>query len=518
MNTSRGRILIVDDDPDIREVLEDRLTAQGFEATVAANGLEGLQAIRAETPDLVILDLQMPEMDGMTVLQRMAEERIDTTVVVVTAYATVERAVAAMKAGAFDFLTKPFDPERLRVVVEKAVERERLRREHAWFRERAVDTLPLIAGESAGMRDLLAVARKAAESTATMLLLGESGTGKEVLARAIHQWSPRRDRPFVAVNCMALAESLLESELFGHEKGAFTGAYRQEKGKFEIARGGTILLDEIGATRPDLQLKLLRVLQEGAFERVGGHHVIRADVRVIAATNRNLAQAIRAGAFLEDLYYRLNVVSITLPPLRERPEDIPALAAFFLQKYARETKREVLGIAEEALAALRAYPWPGNIRELENAIERAVVLGTGTKIGLADLPEQVVRATAFPELPGPAERSRLQAMIRQKGEDRTYPIDESTDELLIRAALAYVKGDKDRAIALLGQILPASVPAPQQTGAERPAPPSPSGQSQERAYLLHALEAARWNRRQAAKDLGIPYSTLRHKMQRLGIS
>ena len=437
MNEHRARILIVDDDQDIREVMGDRLEAQGFEVTTASNGVEGLQHIRTDDPNLVLLDLQMPEMDGMQVLHQIAEERLDTTVVVITAYGSIQRAVDAMKAGAFDFVPKPFEPERLRVVVEKAVERERLRREHAYLRAEADDASPTLIGDSPKMQEVLGIARKAAESPATILLLGESGTGKEVLARTIHRWSPRRDRPFIAVNCVALPEQLLESELFGHEKGAFTGADRQKKGRFELARSGTILLDEIGATKPDLQLKLLRALQEGTFERVGGNQVLRADVRILAATNRNLERAIEDGSFLEDLYYRLNVVSLTLPPLRERVEDIPALSHFFLRKYVHEAKREVLDISDEAMQCLTAYPWPGNIRELENAIERAVVLGSGMQIEPADLPEQVVGTERLP----------------QREDNLGIGYHESVDAFrrqIIRAALERTGGNQSRAAEMLG--------------------------------------------------------------------
>ncbi|MBI2952535.1 sigma-54-dependent Fis family transcriptional regulator [bacterium] len=437
MSASRGRILIVDDDIEVREMLTARLRAEGFEAVAASDGAEGLRRIRQEDFDLVLLDLQMPEMDGMAVLRRLQEERLDATVVVMTAYGSVERAVEAMKAGAFDFIPKPLSAERLRVVVEKAAERQQLRRENAYFREEAADALPTPIGDSPKMQEVLKVARRAAQSTATVLLLGESGTGKEVLARAIHGWSPRRERPFVAVNCVALSEHLLESELFGHEKGAFTGAHGQRKGRFEVARGGTILLDEVGAMKPDLQVKLLRVLQEGEFERVGGSQAIQTDVRVIAATNRDLERAMAEGSFLKDLYFRLNVVSVSLPPLRERREDIPALARFFLQKYAHEAKRGVTGISEEAMACLSAYSWPGNVRELENAVERAVVLGAGEEVGPEDLPDQVV-GMGQPQgpdgAPGAGFHESVQAYKRQ----------------LIRGTLEKTGGNQSRAAEALG--------------------------------------------------------------------
>jgi DNA-binding NtrC family response regulator len=437
MVASRGRVLIVDDDVDVREVLVDRLRAEGFETVAASDGAEGLRRIREEDFDLVLLDLQMPEMDGMGVLRRLQEERLDATVVIMTAYGSIELAVEAMKAGAFDFIPKPLHVERLRVVVEKAAERQQLRRENAYFREQAAGALPTLIGDSPKMQEVLKVARRAAESTATVLLLGESGTGKEVLARAMHAWSPRRERPFVAVNCVALSEHLLESELFGHEKGAFTGAHSQRKGRFEVARGGTILLDEIGAMKPDLQVKLLRVLQEGEFERVGGSQAIQTDVRVIAATNRDLERAMAEGTFLKDLYFRLNVVSVSLPPLRERREDIPALARFFLQKYAHEAKRGVTGISEEAMACLSAYPWPGNVRELENAVERAVVLGAGEEVGPEDLPDQVVgmgQPQGPDRAPGAGFHEAVQEYKRQ----------------LIRGALEKTGGNQSRAAEALG--------------------------------------------------------------------
>ena len=437
MNGPRGRILIVDDDADIREMLTDRLEAGGFEVVTASDGAKGLQRIRREDLDLVLLDLQMPVMDGMGVLRGLQEERIDATVVVMSAYGTIALAVEAMKRGAFDFLPKPLEPDRIRLTVEKGVERQRMRRENAFLRE-AAGVAPTLIGDSPRMREVLKVARRAAESTATVLLLGESGTGKEVLARTIHGWSERRERPYVAVNCVALSEHLLESELFGHERGAFTGAVGQKKGRFEVAREGTLLLDEVGAMRPDLQMKLLRVLQEGAFERVGGTEALQTDVRVIAATNRDLERAMADGTFLKDLYYRLNVVTISLPPLRERQEDLPALSRFFLQKYAHEAKREVVGISEEAMTCLTAYAWPGNVRELENAMERAVVLGVAEEIGPEDLPDQVVGMAhvggrdASPE--GVGFHASVQAFKRQ----------------FIRGALEKAGGNQSRAAEMLG--------------------------------------------------------------------
>ncbi len=386
---SGARILIVDDDAHLRLTLGDRLRASGYEVSEAANGEAGLQVVRALEPEVVMLDMQMPGMDGLEVLRQLQREEISTTVVVITAYGSIEVAVEAMREGAFDFVPKPFKPERISVVVQKAVEHERLRRENEWLHSEMDQVKNAPTSKAASMREVLEMARKVAQSSATVLLLGESGSGKGVLARSIHDWSTRRALPFVVVNCVALPDQLLESELFGFEKGAFTGAEKQRKGRFELARGGTIFLDEVGATSKDFQLKLLRVLQEGAFVRLGGEREIHTDARIIAATNRNLEEAVRSGRFMEDLYYRLNVVPISVPPLRQCREDIAELARSFLQKYAHETKRHVVAIATDAIACMEDYDWPGNVRELENAIERAIVLGRDEHIEVDDLPEQV---------------------------------------------------------------------------------------------------------------------------------
>jgi DNA-binding NtrC family response regulator len=384
-----ARLLLVDDDPDLCEALSDRLTALGFHVTVAGTGADALRLVREEAPAIVLLDLVLPGMDGMGVLEAIRREEPDAMIIVITAYGTIARAVEAIKKGAYDFVTKPFDPKHLEIVLGKALERQALRDANALLTSEIGDRYAAIVGESPAMQAVVDVARRAAPSGATVLLLGESGTGKEVLARAVHRWSLRASRPFVVVNCVALSEELLESELFGHEKGAFTGAHQQKRGKLEVAHGGTVFLDEIGDLRPSLQAKLLRVLQDQTFERVGGTRPIHADVRFIAATNRDLAQAVRQGQFRLDLFYRLHVVTVTLPPLRERPADVPALARHFLDRYRREVKRDVLGFVPDALACLRRYAWPGNVRELENAIERAVVLSEGPEIGVRDLPVEV---------------------------------------------------------------------------------------------------------------------------------
>src|SRR6478672_1864636 len=375
MNATGGRVLIVDDDAASRELLETRLGALNCDVEMAADGRQALAAVRCEPPSVMLLDLQMPGMDGMEVLQALRQDGIDIPVIVITAHGSIESAVAAMKQGAYDFILKPFDPKHLEIVVRKALERENLKREIEVLSEEVDRRYQLVVGKSAGMTEAVTTAKKAAASKSTVLLLGESGTGKEIFARSIHNWSERNDKPFIAINCVGLSKELLESELFGHEKGAFTGAHELKKGKMELAHGGTVFLDEVGDISTELQTKLLRFLQEREFERVGGTQPIHVDVRVIAATNRELSSAIKEGRFRADLYYRLNVIPISLPPLRERREDITVLAQYFLRRFAAETKKNFTGMTAEAEARLVAYPWPGNVRELANAIERAAVLG-----------------------------------------------------------------------------------------------------------------------------------------------
>ena len=379
----KPRLLIVDDDPSISASLRERFAAKGYAVATAASGREALERARQGT-DLVLLDLQLPQGDGLSVLRGLRAEGIEATVVVITAYGTMEKAVEAMREGAYDFIQKPFDPALIEETLRRARERSALRRENLALREAA--PAPGFIVEDPAMAEVAKTARKAAASDATVLLLGESGTGKEVFARRIHDWSPRASGPFVAVNCVALAETLLESELFGHEKGAFTGAVGRRTGKIELAHGGTLFLDEIGDISAAFQAKLLRVLQERAFERVGGTQTVEVDVRVLAATNRDLKRRVAGGAFREDLFYRLNVIALSLPPLRERPKDVPALAEHFAREAAREAKRPAARLTSEAMAVLRAHAWRGNIRELKNVIERAVVLSEGEEITPADFP------------------------------------------------------------------------------------------------------------------------------------
>lgn len=389
MEAYRTKVLIVDDDPSARKILQSRLRIINVQALIASSGPEALEQIRRETPGVVLLDLQMPKMSGIDVLRSLKREGLEPTVIVVTAHATVEAAVEAMKEGAYDFITKPVDSQHLGIVLGKAFERESLRAQSRCLQTEMADRLVQVIADNPIMQQLLQLARRAAGSNSTILLLGESGTGKEVLARSIHRWSLRAHYPFTVVNCVAIPEQLLESELFGHERGAFTGAHQLKKGRFEIADHGTVFLDEIGEVPARIQTKLLRVLQHHEFERVGGTRAIKADIRVIAATNSDLERAVREGRFREDLYYRLNVVSIKLPPLRERKEDIPALVNYFLRKYAGELKKPLKQLVLGTVDDLMAYDWPGNVRELENVVERAMVLSIGDQIGPEDLPLQI---------------------------------------------------------------------------------------------------------------------------------
>jgi DNA-binding NtrC family response regulator len=385
-------ILVVDDDPFIAKVLQDRLKSLGYHVGLAPDGKQALEIIDRQDPQLALLDVELPDMTGLEVLQEIRHRGKELPVVMITAYGSIDRAVQAMKQGAYDFIPKPFQPDHVALVVQKALEREKLRTKVEVLSEEVDKRYCLIAGTSVNMTEAISAAKKAANANSTVLLLGESGTGKELFARAIHNWSERRDRPFMAINCVGLSKELLESELFGHEKGSFTGATQLKKGKIEIANGGTVFLDEIGDVAPEIQSKLLRFLQEREFERLGGTEPTRVDVRIIAATNRNLDAAVKQGGFRGDLYYRLNVIPIILPALRDRKEDIPELARFFADRFSKESKKELVEITEDAIEKLTAYDWPGNVRELANLIERAIVLGHGSKITLRDLAPGIASA------------------------------------------------------------------------------------------------------------------------------
>ena len=450
---ARPVILVVDDDPGVREsfrlILEDH-----YDVVDVPDGPSALDVVRASPMDLVLLDIRLPGMDGIEVLERIKAIDDRAEVILVTAVKTVRTAVAAMKLGAFDYLTKPFEEDELLSLASRALERRTLEREVALLRSELARTHDLdeIVGKHPVMERLHGLIAQVARTSTTVLITGESGTGKELVARAIHRHGTRREGPFVAVNPAAIVESLIESELFGHERGAFTGAHQRKLGKFELAQGGTLFLDEIGTLRADLQAKLLRVLQEREIERVGGTRSIKIDVRVIAATNTNLKDAVSRGTFREDLFYRLNVVPIVVPPLRERAQDVPLLAEHFLRRDTRDFNKRIEGLSPEAVAALQAYRWPGNVRELENVIERCVVLADGPVIQLNDLPLDVL-------LPQQATRVRAAEAL---------PLNEATDQF-------------------------------------------------ERQIVLRVLERVGWNLTEAGRILAIHRNSLRMKLARWGV-
>ena len=391
----KGYILIVEDEQDMLLGLQKILSNQGHKVEIASSGSAGLEKVQKSNFDIVITDLKMPDVDGIELLRKVKETHSETMVIVITGYGTVENAVEAMKLGAYDYITKPFDTEHLRMVVSKALKQISLTNENRYLKEQIKQATDFqnIIGKSCKMQDVFKIADKVARTETTVLLLGESGTGKELIARYIHYNSQRKNEVFIPVNCGALTETLLESELFGHEKGAFTGAISSKRGLIEIASGGTFFFDEIGDVSPVVQGKLLRVLQEREFMRVGGADTITADIRLIAATNKNLEKCLKEGTFREDLYYRLNVVSIQLPTLRERKDDIPLLARFFLRRFSKKMGKNISDIPQDVLEVFMEYDWPGNVRELENVIERAVVLATEeTMIELSHLPDNLLEA------------------------------------------------------------------------------------------------------------------------------
>ncbi len=394
MLPEKKQVLIVDDEPNLRKILAAQLSRDGYEVMLAEDGEQGLTMLREHHIDLVVTDLKMPKVDGMMLLRDALREQPDLPIVMITAHGTVDTAVEALKLGAFDYLTKPFDKDEVRQVVAKALKTRQLAQEEA-------TTEPVgkaknepgarfgIIGQSPGLTDLYAVLERVADSPTTVLITGESGTGKELVARALHEHSTRKDKPFIKVNCAAIPKELIESELFGYERGAFTGAVSSKPGRFELANGGTLFLDEVGEIPVEMQVKLLRALQESEFERVGGIKTIHVDVRLVAATNRDLKKLIAAGGFREDLFYRLNVVSIRLPALRERDTDIPLLVEHFLAKFNERLKKQVTGVEPEARDILSAYGWPGNIRELENVMERSVLFCDAQKLRVEDLPGEL---------------------------------------------------------------------------------------------------------------------------------
>jgi two-component system response regulator AtoC len=434
------RILIADDEESIRHVLTVLLEGRGYEVRAVSDGQEALAELNARDYDALVTDVRMPRIDGLALVREAQKLNPELTVIVMSAYGSHELAIEAMKAGAYDYLPKPFRPDEVLLVLRKAEERERLRQDVSRLRKEIahVRGASQLVAEGPAMKEVLRVVQKVANAPATVLIQGESGTGKEVVARAIHELSPRAERPFVAVNCGAIPETLIESELFGYAKGAFTGAQGNKRGLFEEADGGTILLDEIGELPLAVQPSLLRVLQQGEVRRVGDARSTRVDVRVLAATNRDLQQQVAAGKFREDLYYRLNVVGIELPPLRERVEEIPALARRFLEKHAQRMGEPPRRLSEAALQTLRAYRFPGNVRELENALERALVLSDDVELSPDAFPE-AMRAEPIPSPPQALGDDDLSVKRAQR----------ALEAELIRKALLRTQGNRSKAAELL---------------------------------------------------------------------
>ena len=411
------RILIVDDEPDMTETCRRALGSAGYQCFTSNDAREALTLLASERPDLLLTDLRMPEMDGMEMLRRAKEVDSQIPVLMLTAHATLESAVAAVKAGAFDFIAKPFSIDQLKLAVERALTWRRQQNEILQLREQlGIVGFENIIGRSNALQQVLELVRKAARSDANILVLGESGTGKELIARAVRANSPRAAQPFVAVDCASLPENLLESELFGHEKGAFTGAVAAKQGLVETANRGTLFLDELGELPLGLQVKFLRALQERQIRRVGGTRSIDVDIRVVCATNRDLRELVKGGAFREDLYYRIAVIDIALPPLRERPGDVELLAMSFLAKFARRDTAAPRGFEPEAMAALETYSWPGNVRELQNVVERACALTEGEMITLADLPAHLRTVAPPPSARPPAADTASKLTLKEAKE------------------------------------------------------------------------------------------------------
>ncbi len=441
---SRGTILVVDDEQANLDSLDRIFAREGYRILLARSGQAAVETLRGEPVDVVLTDLMMPSMSGQDLLRAVRAVAPDAEVVLMTAYGTVEAAVAAMKDGAYDFLTKPLKRHAVLKSVQQAIDKRRLVLENKELRARLAGVEQPIVGQSPSLRATLDIIRQAAPSSATVLLLGESGTGKELFARALHDHSPRAQGPFVPINCAAIPETILESELFGYERGAFTGAVQRKEGRIERAQGGTLFLDEVGELTPSVQVKLLRFLQDGQIERLGGTGAVKVDSRVVAATNQDLASRVREGKFREDLYYRLNVIQVILPPLRDRIEDIPLLAEHFVGRYAAKNGKTIGGLTRAAFAALEGYPWPGNVRELEHAIERAVVLSRGAEIDLDDLPESLRSS-------GAARAAGLASPL--EGRTLSVPLGTTMEEIelrVIRETLRQTKGDKNLAAQLLG--------------------------------------------------------------------
>ena len=428
-------VLIIDDEENIRNGLEANFELEDYEVKTAANGKDGLDLVAKGDIDLVITDLRMDGISGEEVVKRVTTETPGIPVIVLTGHGSIDAAVEAMKSGAYDFLTKPLNLDQLNLIVKRALENRELSLQHKLLKEEIESSacLEQMIGRSAEMQKVFSMIKKVAPAKASVLITGESGVGKELVANAIHNLSGRKDKAFIKVHCAALSESLLESELFGHEKGAYTGADSMQKGRFELAHGGTIFLDEIGEINQNVQIKILRVLQEKTFERVGGEKSISVDVRIVAATNKNLEEEVKAGRFREDLYYRLNVVHLKVPSLKERKDDLPLLIDSFIKKFAAENEKEIIGIDSKAKAALLKYDWPGNIRQLQNCIESSVVMSNGKQIKLEDLPLSVSEYTGQETISIPMGISL-----------------EDAEKIIIMQNLSANKGNKSKTADILG--------------------------------------------------------------------
>jgi len=459
-----GKILVVDDEPVVCQSCQRILGRVGYEVKTVLSGKEALKKIKEEIFDIAIVDLKMPGIDGMGVLQRIKEEHPEITVIMITGYSTVETAVEAMKLGAFDYVSKPFTPDELEIIVKNALERKKLLWENRYLKDQLQEKYRFdnIIGKSKKMQEVYRIMEKVAPTDSTVLIYGESGTGKELVARAIHYNSPRKDKPFISLDCGALSESLLESELFGHIKGSFTDAVVTKPGLFEVADGGTFFLDEVSNISLSIQAKLLRVLQEREFKPVGGTNWKKVDIRLIAATNKDLRKMIQEGTFREDLFYRLNIVPIFLPPLRERREDIPLLVSHFLEKYNRERRRSIKRVSPEAMQLLINYSWPGNVRELENVIERVVVMAEEDTIGVEHLPLVIREEKGEEKIAVPRNREELKRLKKEA---------------------------RKRAVAKI-----------------------------EKRFVLEALKRNNWNVTRAAKDVGMQRQNFQALMRKYNIS
>ncbi len=435
-------ILVCDDKPVMVKFLQEYFLKEGHTVVTACDGEEAYAKFRDNQPEIVITDMKMPKLDGIEVLKRIKSENAETIVIMMTAFATIENAVEAMKQGAYDYIIKPFSIDQIKSIMNKVSEKISLIKENKYLRSQlqTIYKFDNLIGQSGKMREMYDLISRVLDNKANVMVIGETGTGKELIARAVHYNGPRKNGPFIKVNCAAIPEGLLESELFGHEKGSFTGAISKKEGKFEIADGGTLFLDEIGEISLNIQVKLLRVLQYREFERVGGNQTLKVDVRIVSATNRDLTKAIEEGNFRSDLYYRLNVVPITVPPLRERIIDIPILVEHFIKRVTTENNMPPIKLAKEAIEAFLKYSWPGNVRELENAVERLVILSKGPVIGIADLPQHII----------PRENQLDELMVPSVGKNKMTEVVDYIEKKMIEEALKITSGQQTQAADILG--------------------------------------------------------------------